>query len=70
MASTKRQRTCVKLGKQPKGAHETLHEAYGNEALSTIMSCERHKHFQSGRTSTYDNDNGRSADLQLRETSL
>jgi hypothetical protein len=74
MTSIKMQRICVKfcvkLGKQLKATHKTLCEAYGNEALSKMMFCEWHKNFQSGRTSTDDNDNGRSADLQLQETSL
>jgi hypothetical protein len=72
MTSIKMQGTCVKfcvkLGKQLKATHKTLCEAYGNEVLGKMMSCEWHKHFQSRRTST--DDNGRSADLQLQETSL
>jgi hypothetical protein len=65
MASMQEQRTfvkfCVELCKTAMQTHTILCEAYGNEALSKMVTYKWHKHFK--RTST-DDDRG-CANLQL-----
>jgi hypothetical protein len=59
MESVKEHRICVKfcfkVGKTAAETHNTLHETYGDDALSQTTTYEWFKRFINGRTST-DND--------------
>jgi hypothetical protein len=58
--SVKKRRTfvkfCVKLDKTAAETHKILLEAYCNEGLYKTMGYKWHKHFQSRRTSTHDDE--------------
>jgi hypothetical protein len=60
---------CVKLDKTAAESHNVLLEAYCNEDLYKTIGYKWHKHFQSGRTSTAD-DESLGQPYTLRNNSL